>query len=159
MSEASLDDALLLTISKFQGVTDEDGEPYILHCLRVMMAVDDPQARLVALMHDLVEDTDVTLEDLRSMGFAPAVLKAVELVTHQPHQSYADYVVALSHDTLAREVKLADLRDNSALSRVLYRPDRQKKDLARIQKYVLSHQFLQQRLDEWEYRQRMQALE
>jgi (p)ppGpp synthase/HD superfamily hydrolase len=155
MPSASVDDALRLIADKFYGVTDEDGEPYVLHCLRVMLGVSDPQVQLVALMHDVVEDTDVSLDDLSAMGFAPEVVQAVDLVTHRQGVSYAEYVVRLSGNAWAREVKLADLRDNADLQRVLYRDDRQNRDAARISRYVLSYQFLTGRLDEQTYRNRM----
>lgn len=141
MPTANIDDALALVTSKFQGMTDKDGEPYVMHCLRVMMGVDDPLAQQVALMHDLVEDTDVTIEDLKTRGFAAEVLAAVDLVTHKSEDSYAEYVVRIKENPIARSVKLSDLRDNSAMGRVLYREDRLQRDLDRIQRYILSYQF------------------
>ena len=120
-----------------------------------MMGVQDTNARLVALMHDLIEDTPVTLEELRALGFEDEVLAALDLVTHKQGDSYADYVIRLKANEVARQVKLSDLRDNSAISRVLYREDRLPKDLARIQRYVLSYQFLTDRIPEAEYSQRM----
>ncbi len=156
---ATIDDALELVVSHFRGMSDEDGEPYVLHCIRVMMGVCGPYAQQVAVMHDLVEDTPVSLDDLRHRGFAEEVVQAVALVTHKPEDSYADYVVRLKANKLARQVKLSDLRDNSAMTRVLYREDRLSRDLKRIQRYLLSFQFLSDRLDEASYRARMQALE
>jgi (p)ppGpp synthase/HD superfamily hydrolase len=159
MPEATIDDALALAVQHFHGVTDKDGEPYILHCLRVMHGVSDPLAQQVAVMHDLVEDTEVTLEQLRESGFHAAVVEAVGLVTHPPELSYAEYVIRLKQNPLARQVKLSDLRDNAALTRVLYRPARLDGDLRRIQRYLLSYQYLTDRIDEASYRQQMQSLE
>lgn len=159
MPTANIDDALSLVSSKFHGMTDKDGEPYVMHCLRVMMGVDDPLAQQVALMHDLVEDTDVTIEDLKSLGFAAEVLTAVDLVTHKSEDSYAEYVVRIKENPIARSVKLSDLRDNSAMGRVLYREDRLQRDLNRIQRYILSYQFLTDRIDEASYRRQMLPFE
>ncbi|MEM8732691.1 MAG: HD domain-containing protein [Planctomycetota bacterium] len=159
MTHANIDQALSLVAQHFKGMTDKDGEPYVMHCLRVMMGVEDPQAQLVGLMHDLVEDTPVTIENLRDQGFAPEVVDAVELVTHPEHLSYAEYVIRLKPNPIARQAKLSDLRDNCSMSRVLYREDRRDGDSARIQRYVLTYQFLSDRIDEATYRRLMQPLE
>lgn len=140
-------------------MTDKDGEPYIMHCLRVMMGVSDPQAQLVGLMHDLVEDTDVTLEDLQAQGFPQEVVEAVGLVTHDTQvDSYAEYVIRIRNNELARQAKLSDLRDNASLGRVLYREGSASRDQQRILKYVLSYQFLGDRIDEETYRRQMAEL-
>lgn len=152
---AGIDEALTLVANKFKGVTDKDGEPYVMHCLRVMMGTEHPHAQLVGLMHDLVEDTDVTLEDLQSLGFPPEVVEGVTLVTHEDSISYTDYVVRLSHNEIARQVKLSDLRDNSSITRVLYREGNTERDVKRIGRYVLSYQFLTHRIDEASYRRQM----
>ncbi|MCA9131619.1 MAG: hypothetical protein KDA45_00620 [Planctomycetales bacterium] len=156
---ATIDDALELVVTHFRGMTDSDGEPYVMHCLRVMMGVQGSQAQQIAVMHDLVEDTEITLAELRRRGFAEEVVQAVDLVTHKPQDSYAEYVVRLKGNALARQVKLSDLQDNSALNRVLYRSDRLQRDLQRIQRYLLSHQFLMDRIDEDHYRARMKEME
>jgi (p)ppGpp synthase/HD superfamily hydrolase len=159
MAFATIDDAVRLAVDKFYGVTDEEGEPYLLHCLRVMHGVDSPQVQLPALLHDIVEDTDVTLADLTELGFAPEVVHTIDLMTHREGVSYADYVVRLSENSWARQVKLSDLRDNADLRRVLYREEQQQRDAARIGRYVLSYQFLSGRLDEDEYRRRMSDID
>jgi len=157
MTQASIEDALQLVIEQFRGMTDKDGAPYVLHCLRVMMGVTDPLAQQVAVMHDLVEDTPITLDELRQRGFVEEVVEAVALITHSPPDSYADYVVRLKPNTLARVAKLSDLRDNASLTRVPFRPASEAADLRRVQRYILSYQFLTDRLDEASYRARMQA--
>lgn len=156
---ANIDDAMLLVAKHFRGVVDKDGEPYVMHCLRVMMGVSDPRGQLVGLMHDLVEDTPITLDDLRTQGFDDAVVEAVELVTHKHEDSYAEYVVRLKRNELARQAKLSDLRDNCSMQRVLYRAASIDRDLKRVQRYVLSYQFLTDRIDEQDYRAQMQAVE
>lgn len=159
MTTATLDDAIALAAAKFHGVTDKAGQPYLLHCLRVMVNVSDPRAKQVAVMHDLVEDTDVTVAHLQAQGFEDAVLKAIELVTHDMRFSYAEYVIRLKANELARQVKLADLRDNYAIDRVAYREEHRDQDAARIQRYILSYQFLNDLIDEVSYRRQMLTVE
>lgn len=155
---ATIDDALELAVINFRGIEDKDGEPYILHCLRVMNGVSGPVAQQVAVLHDLVEDTGVTLEDLRNRGFAEEVVTAIDLMTHREQDSYAEYVIRLKPNSIAKQVKLSDLRDNASLDRVLYRNDRLQSDLLRVQCYLLSYQFLSDRIDEPSYRDRMSEL-
>lgn len=152
---ADFDEALVLVATHFRGVRDQSGVPYVLHCLRVMMGVGSLDAKIVAVMHDLVEDTPVTIDDLRERGFSESVLAAVELVTHKDADSYEDYVVKIKSNAIAREVKLADLRDNLDPPRALFRTGCEDRDTARIQKYLLSFQFLTDEIDESIYRKRM----
>ncbi len=159
MPQATLDDALALVVAKFKGITDKDGQPYILHCLRVMLGVTDPAARIVALMHDLVEDTDVTIEDLQTLGFADEIVRGVAMVSHAIDLSYADYVVGLKTNHLACQAKLSDLRDNYSMDRVAYREDHREQDAQRVQRYILSYMFLNNKIDEPSYRRQMLTLE
>lgn len=158
-AHSSIDQALLLAVQSFQGVKDEDGQPYILHCLRVMMNFTDPSLQQVAILHDLIEDTPVTLEQLREMGFSPQVIQAIGLLTRTSDVSYADYVCRLKPNALARQVKMADLRDNSDVRRMLYRSTSTQKDLRRAARYVLSYQFLEDRLTQADYLQSMAEID
>jgi hypothetical protein len=97
----------------------------------------------------------VTLEDLRREGFAEKVLTAIACVTHRRDEPYADYIVRCKSHPLARQVKLADLADNSRLERCILRVERIARDLARIHRYVLSYKFLTDRLSEQDYRSLM----
>ena len=155
---ADLDEALNLVASRFRGVKDKSGAPYVLHCIRAMMTVQSMDAKMVAVMHDLVEDTPMTLEQLQECGFSEVVIKGVDLVTHRDDVTYADYIVAIKGNAIATEVKLADLKDNTALERTLYREKTSEKDCVRIQKYILSFQFLTDAIDEASYRRQMSAL-
>lgn len=94
----------------------------------------------------------MTRGDLRAAGFAPAVVAAVERVTHRKDQPYAEYVVGCKSDDVARRVKLADLTDNTRLDRTILRPDRLTADLARVRRYLLSYKFLTDQITEDEYR-------
>jgi len=158
-AHSSIDQALLLAVQSFQGVKDEDGQPYIMHCLRVMMNFTDPSLQQVAILHDLIEDTPVTLEQLREMGFSPQVIQAIGLLTRTSDVSYADYVCRLKPNALARQVKMADLRDNSDVRRMLYRSTSTQKDLRRAARYVLSYQFLDDRLTQADYLQSMAEID
>lgn len=147
-----LEKAIEIASAAHAGQRDQQGSPYILHPLRVMSRVDGEAAQMVAVLHDVVEDTTVTLDDLRAAGFSADVITAVECVTHRQQESYAEYVIRCNSNALARQVKLADLEENSQITRVLLRRDREEADLARIHRYVLSYKFLTGQLDEGEYR-------
>lgn len=109
-----------------------DGEPYILHLLRVMLAVDGFRVQAAAVLHDVLEDTELTVEDLVAAGLAIDVVNAVIALTRRPGQSYERYVEQVACDAIAREVKLADLADNLANNRRLPNvPD----VVARIERY------------------------
>lgn len=110
-------------------------------------------------MHDLVEDTDVTIEDLQTLGFADEIVRGVAMVSHAIDLSYADYVVGLKTNHLACQAKLSDLRDNYSMDRVTYREDHREQDAQRVQRYILSYMFLNNKIDEPSYRRQMLTLE
>jgi (p)ppGpp synthase/HD superfamily hydrolase len=118
---ATLDDAIALAVMAHSGhlyPTDEIGsDPFILHPLRVMLSVALPEERIVAVLHDVIEESDTTLDDLRALGLAESVTAAVDLLTHREADSYEAYIDALADSPLARAVKVADLRDNLAHGR------------------------------------------
>jgi hypothetical protein len=149
---ATLEKALEIAARAHAGQRDKSGFPYILHPLRVMQRVTGEAAQIVAILHDVVEDTAVTVADLGLAGFSPEILEAVHCVTHLRDDPYADYVIRCSKNPLARQVKLADLEDNSLLSRAMLRPEREAADLARFRRYTLSYKFLSGELSEDEYR-------
>lgn len=152
---ATIEKALQIAAKAHEGQKDKDGQPYILHPLRVMHTVAGSEAQIIALLHDVVEDTSVTIEDLRAAGFSETILDGVRCVTHGKGESYAAYVVRCKANPLGRQVKLADLEDNMRLTRLLLRPERLESDLARLRKYVLAYKFLIDRLTEAEYRRLM----
>jgi hypothetical protein len=159
MAYATLEDAIELATDKFRGVTDKAGQPYVLHLLRVMLRQSEAAAQQVAVLHDLIEDTPVSLEDLRRLNYAPEVVAAVDALTHREEQSYAQYVLQLAGNAWARQVKLADLEDNYRLDRVAFREGSEQEDGRRIARYILSHQFLTQQIREPEYVRRMAQLD
>src|SRR4051812_21696551 len=122
-----------------------------------MHRVQGEEAQIVAVLHDVIEDTSVTAGDLRQAGFSEQVVVAVLCVTHRKDETYADYVVRCKGNDVARRVKLADLEDNSRLDRTILRPDRIGPDLARIRRYVLSYKLLTDQVTEEHYRAAMEG--
>ena len=111
---------------------DKAGQPYILHPLRMMQRLDHSDAQIVAILHDVVEDTPITLDDLQAAGFAVAIIAAVEAVTRRAEESYEQFIERLQDNVLARQVKLADLEDNMDLTRIRTLTPA---DLARVERY------------------------
>ena len=109
--------AMCLAYQAHHGQTDKAGLPYIHHPLHLAEFMDDELSCTVALLHDTVEDTALTLADL-AQEFPAQVVEAVSLLTHQPGVDYFDYVRAIAANSLAAKVKLADLTHNSDVSRV-----------------------------------------
>lgn len=151
----NLQRAIEIAVTAHAKQTDKQGQPYITHPLRLMNSVETDAAKVVAVLHDVVEDTDVTFDALSAAGFAEDVLSALKLLTHDKSVPYADYVIAIKPNPTARAVKLADLHDNTRLDRMLLRSAKADDDLRRIHRYLLSHQFLTDQLNESEYRAMM----
>src|SRR3954451_4706993 len=121
---ATIEKAIQIAALAHDGQVDKEGLPYILHPLRVMAGVEGLEAKIVAVLHDVIEDTPVTADDLRQEGFSEAIIAAVLCVTHRKDEPYADYVVRCKGNEIARRVKLSDLEDNTRLSRTILRLDR-----------------------------------
>ena len=119
---------------------DKSGLPYVFHPWHVAESMDDEITATVALLHDAVEDTDLTLEGVREAGFPEAVVAALGCMTHDDSVDYMDYVLALAPNAVARKVKLADLRHNADITR-LDAPT--EKDLARREKYLKAIELLE----------------
>ena len=156
---SSIERAIQIAARAHEGQVDKQELPYILHPLRVMDGVEGLDAKIVAVLHDVVEDTPVTFEDLEREGFSGEVLAALRCVTHAEGESYADYVVRCRADPIARRVKLSDLADNTRLSRTIVRPQALARDTARFAKYLLSHSFLTGQITEEQYREAMPEVE
>ena len=108
----TLEDAIILAAGAHRGHVDKGGQPYILHVLRVMLRQEDETARIVAALHDILEDTHVTLTDLRAAGYSDDVCAAVVCLTRRPAETYEEMIERIARNPLARQVKLADLADN-----------------------------------------------
>lgn len=111
---------------------DKSNAPYIMHPIRVMLACSTQEECIVAILHDLIEDTPLTLEDIRLKGFSEEIITALDTLTKRPEEIYDDYIDRILTDALACRVKLADLCDNSDLTRIA---TPKKKDLRRLEKY------------------------
>ena len=139
---ATLERAIALAAQAHEGQVDKAGAPYILHPIRMMLSVDTPEARVAAVLHDVVEDTPVSLEELRAEGFSEAVIGAVEALTKrlEEEDDYDAFIRRVAPNPLARQVKLADLRDNCDVSRIAQPTE---KDWRRIEKYKRAIQYLE----------------
>ena len=110
--------ALKLCYEAHKDQVDKTGMPYIFHPFHLAEQMEDELSATVALLHDVVEDTDYTLEDLREIGFSPEVLEAVALMTHDPAVPYEEYLIPIKENPIACRVKLVDLAHNSDPSRI-----------------------------------------
>ena len=110
--------ALKLCFEAHKDQVDKSGMPYVFHPFHLAEQMTDEETTVVALLHDVIEDTDYTLEDLTEMGFNENVLRAISLMTHDEGVPYMDYVARIKANPIARAVKLADLRHNSNISRL-----------------------------------------
>ena len=129
---ATLERAIEIAASAHAGQFDKAGQPYILHPLRVMLRVDGEHERMAAVLHDVVEDTTVTLEVLREAGFPAAVIEAISALTKQPGETRIDAAKRAAANPIARHVKLADNAENRDMSRI---PNPTEKDVARLREY------------------------
>lgn len=115
---ADLEEAIRIAAEAHRGQKDRAGAPYILHPLRVMMRVRTDAERMAAVLHDVVEDTAWTLDDLRARGFSADVLDAVDGLTRRAEEGYDAFVERAAAHPVARRVKLADIEDNLDLRRL-----------------------------------------
>lgn len=129
---STLERAIAIAAEAHAGKVDKAGAPYILHPLRVMLRVQGPDERIVAVLHDVVEDTAWTIEQLRAEGFCDAVVAALDALTRREHESYEAFIQRAGSNSIARRVKCADLADNMDLSRI---PQPSEDDVARLQRY------------------------
>jgi guanosine-3',5'-bis(diphosphate) 3'-pyrophosphohydrolase len=120
---STLERAIAIAVEAHAGQTDKGGAPYILHPLRVMMRVEGDDVRIAAVLHDLVEDTEWTLEALRAEGFDGSVVDAIDGLTRRDGEAYLDFCRRAAANEIARAVKLADLEDNLDPARVAALPE------------------------------------
>ena len=114
----TLADAIILAVTAHRDQKDKVGQPYYLHPIRVMTRVHTETERIVAVLHDLLEDTDYTESDLRAMGYPEEVLSALDCLTRRPDETYEQFIELLRPNSIARRVKIADLEDNMDLTRL-----------------------------------------
>ena len=131
--------AMKLCFEAHKEQKDKSGLPYVFHPLHVAEQMPDEKTTVVALLHDVIEDTSCSMQDLREMGFDEDVLDALALMTHDSSIPYMDYVRKIKDNPIARTVKLADLRHNSDLTRL---DEINETALKRVEKYKAAIQLL-----------------
>jgi guanosine-3',5'-bis(diphosphate) 3'-pyrophosphohydrolase len=129
---ATLEKAIEIAARAHTGQVDKAGQPYILHPIQVMLRVQGEDARIAAVLHDVVEDSEVTIDDLRVDGFSSVVLEAVAALTKQKGETRIEAAFRASENEIARIVKLADNAENMDLSRI---PNPTEKDHRRMREY------------------------
>lgn len=132
--------AISITAKAFENVLDKGGHPYVMHCIRVMMDTKgDEEIKCAAVMHDLIEDTDYTLEDLRKLKFSEKTCRLVDLLTRRVGEPYEDFIKRISIDPDASEIKRKDIKDNLDVTRL---KGFRKKDFERVEKYQRAFAYL-----------------
>jgi len=129
---STLERAIAIAATAHEGQIDKAGAPYVLHPLRMMLRMATLDERITAVLHDVVEDCDVTLEMLRTEGFSDHVIEAIDSVTKRSGESYDDFVQRAASNPIGPRVKLVDLQDNSDLTRIQHPTER---DYVRVEKY------------------------
>lgn len=132
--------AIAITADAFKDTLDKGGQPYILHCLEVMNNTEgDEDTKCAAVMHDLIEDTDWTLGQLKAAGFSDKTIGLLYLLTHLKETPYDEYIKAISVNAEATRIKLRDLEHNSNITRL---KGLRKKDFDRLEKYHRAYIYL-----------------
>jgi (p)ppGpp synthase/HD superfamily hydrolase len=129
---STIEKAISIATEAHKGDVDKAGSPYILHPLRVMFQMETEEEMIAAVLHDVLEDTAITPDQLKEMGFSERVREALDSVTKRAGETYEDFVRRAASHPIGKKVKLADLRDNMDLSRLERITD---KDLERLKKY------------------------
>ena len=129
---STLERAIEIAAAAHAGQVDKGGAPYVLHPLRVMLSLDTLEQQMTAVLHDVVEDTSVTLANPRAEGFPSQVIEAIQRLTKLPGESRVEAARRAVRNPLARVVKLADVRDNMNIRRIASPTE---KDYARLKEY------------------------
>src|SRR5258705_504312 len=134
-----LEKAISIAVEAHRGKKDKVGVPYILHPLSVMNRVETEAEKIVAVLHDVIEDTKWTFEDLKREGFPNDLLQALDCVTKREGESYEDFVKRSASNPIGRRVKIADLEDNMDVRRL---KSVTQKDGDRFAKYLAAWRYL-----------------
>ena len=129
---ATIGRAIEIAVEAHKGQKDKAGMPYVLHPLRLMFKMESNNEKIAALLHDVVEDSDWTLDDLKKEGFNSDVIEAVSLLTRDEKDSYDEFIQKAVSNPISKNVKIADINDNLDLNRIDKISD---KDYIRIKKY------------------------
>ncbi|QDH22092.1 bifunctional (p)ppGpp synthetase/guanosine-3',5'-bis(diphosphate) 3'-pyrophosphohydrolase [Saccharibacillus brassicae] len=139
---STLTKAISIAARCHEGQRDKGGSPYVFHPLRLMLKALTEQEQIVAVLHDTIEDSDLTLDDLRGEGFAEEIVEAVDRLSRREDETYHEFILRIKENRLASRVKILDLQDNMDLTRIK-KPS--EKDRKRLEKYsraldtLLSH--------------------
>jgi len=132
--------AIKVATEAHAGQVDKGGKPYINHPQAVAASLTNTEYKIVAYLHDVCEDTSITFDDLKDMGFTYRIVNSIRLLTKTDELTYEEYLRRLRMDSCARAVKMADLKHNMDITRI---PNPSEKDYARIEKYKKSLDFLE----------------
>ena len=135
-----IETSLQIALRAYAGKTDKAGREYILHPLRVMAKMSTDLERSAALLHDVLEDSDITAEELLAEGIPAEVVEAVQCLTKREGEDYLEFVARTKQNRLARRVKIADIEDNIDVLRL---STLGASDLERIQRYHAAWRLLQ----------------
>ncbi|MGF6355465.1 (p)ppGpp synthase/HD superfamily hydrolase [Paenibacillus sp. 4624] len=124
--------AISVALQAHKGQLDKGGHPYILHPLAVMNRVESMEEKIVAVLHDVIEDSEVTIEELRGLGFSEEILTAIQLLTRSTEDSYEEFIEKTTTNRVARNVKIADIKENMDISRI---KNPTEEDVHRLEKY------------------------
>ncbi|WP_127531006.1 HD domain-containing protein [Paenibacillus kobensis] len=124
--------AIAIALEAHKGQCDKGGNPYILHPLAVMNRVNTIEEKIVAVLHDVIEDSDFTIEQLRERGFSEEVLVAIQLLTRVSEDSYNEFIDKTMRNRISRNVKIADIKENMDMSRIDVPTE---EDYKRLEKY------------------------
>ena len=141
---STLEDAILLAAQANRGQKDKNGQPYILHPLRVMLRLESERERIVGVLHDVVEDTPTTLDDLRTLGYLEDLVTAIDHITRRKDETYEQFTERAASNPIARRVKLADLEDNLDVRRLATVTP---KDAERFQRYLTARKHIHALID------------
>jgi (p)ppGpp synthase/HD superfamily hydrolase len=136
---SNLDTAIAISSRAHASQIDKAGQPYILHPLRIMFKFQSEHERIVAVLHDVIEDSEISLDDLKRLGFSTTIIEAIDCLTKRNGETYEEFISRVSLNDLARKIKIEDIRDNMDLTRIDSINDI---DLARIKKYHRALKFL-----------------
>lgn len=136
---SDLEKAISIAVTAHRGQRDKAGQPYILHPLRLMQKCSTEAEMIVAVLHDVIEDTDVTIDHLEQEGFNAEVIQALRCLTKTKGEHYPDFIERVSKNQLARRVKIVDLTDNMDASRLTSFTDA---DAARMKRYIAALAYL-----------------
>lgn len=134
-------EAMKIAYNAHHGQMDKNGIPYIFHPIHLAEQMNDEETICTALLHDVIEDTDVTFEELELKGFSKSILDALKLLTRDDAEPYMDYITKIKDNQIAKCVKLADLKHNSDLSRLDTVDEKAKK---RCEKYKTAIKLLEE---------------